>query len=66
MKEDFKETPFQSIKATCNSTGFSQYFIRQGVKNGTIPHVRCGNKILINVPLFIQRMNDQSNQKEAV
>ena len=54
--------PFQGVKETANTTGFSQFFIRQGVRNGTIPHIRCGEKILVNVPAFLQLMDEQSRK----
>jgi len=56
--------PFQKIKMASNSTGLSQFFLRQGVKDGTIPHIRCGKKILINVPALLEQM-DQQSRKEA-
>ena len=57
---NFTEKPFQSIKDACNSTGLSQHFLRQGVIAGTIPHIRAGKKIFVNVPLLIQQMNAES------
>ena len=58
----FNAKPYQGVRETANTTGFSQFFIRQGVKNGTIPHIRCGEKILINVPAFLQLMDEQSKK----
>lgn len=52
--------PFQGIRETANSTGLSQYFLRKGVKAGTIPHIRSGEKILINVPALMNLMDEQS------
>ncbi len=67
MKEsiNFKVTPFQPIKEAAKSTGFSQFYLRQGVKAGAIPHIRSGNKIYINVPLFLQQMDIQSATNQA-
>ena len=67
MKEsiNFKGTPFQSIKEATKSTGFSQFYFRHGVKAGTIPHIRSGKKIYINVPLFLQQMDIQSAANQA-
>ena len=58
-------TPYKSIKNAAAATGCSQYFIRNGIKNGTVPHIRSGNKYLINVPLWIEQLNEQS-RKEVV
>ncbi len=59
---EFAGKPFQGIKETANATGFSQFFIRNGVKAGKIPHIRCGEKILVNVPAFLQQMDEQSRK----
>lgn len=62
--EAFKGAPFQGVKETANTTGFSQFSIRQGIKAGTVPHIRSGKKILVNVPAFLSLMDEQS-RKEA-
>ena len=54
------KTPFMGIKEACDFTGLSQFYLRQGCKAGTIPHIRCGQKILVNIPLLIQQLNEQS------
>ena len=56
------EKPFQTVKETANTTGFSQFFIRNGVRAGTIPHIKVGEKFLINVPAFLQLMDEQSRK----
>ena len=60
--EVFNGKPFQSIKETANTTGFSQFSIRQGVKAGKVPHIRSGKKILVNVPAFLNLMDEQSKR----
>ena len=35
-----KKSMYQTIQETSRTTGLSQYYLRQGVKNGTIPHVK--------------------------
>ncbi len=55
-------TPFMTIREACDFTGLSQFYLRTGAKNGTIPHIRCGQKILINVPLLLEQLNAQSVQ----
>ena len=57
--------PFLSIKDACKETGLSQFFLRQGCKDGTIPFIRCGSKLMINIPLLIQQLNQQSNSHRA-
>ena len=51
---------FCSIKEACKETGLSQYYLRQGCKAGTIPHVVVGTKFMINMPLLLQRLNEAS------
>ena len=55
--------PFMTLQETCRFTGLSVYSLRQGVKNGTIPHIVSGGKYLINVPLLLDRLNRESLEK---
>ena len=41
--------PFQSIRNAARITGFSTYYIRNGCKDGTIPHIMVGNEYRINM-----------------
>ena len=60
-----KNPIFRPIIECSDPSGISQYFIRQGVKEGWIPHIRCGNKVMVNYPKFIEILNERSvNQKE--
>ena len=51
-----KDLEFQSIRDTCNSTGLSQHYLREGCKNGEIPHVMSGNTYMINVPMMLEKL----------
>ena len=51
---------FQSIEGAARTTGLSRYFLRRGCHDVSIPHVKSGNKYLINVPLMLQRLNQES------
>ena len=55
-----RNAPYQGIAQASFVSGMSQYYIRQGILNGTIPHIRSGNKYLVNVPAFIEQLNQQS------
>ena len=44
------ETPFQKIPDACRTTGLSQYYLRKGCKDGSIPHIKSGPTYYINVP----------------
>ncbi len=62
------DTPFQSIAQACKSTGLSQYYLRKGCKDGTIPHVMSGTKYYINCPALLRQLgvdntaSEESNQ----
>lgn len=54
--------PFQTIPHASRSTGLSQFYLREGCKTGTVPHIKCGNTYQINIPLLIQKLNAESEQ----
>lgn len=57
-------TPFQKIKDAVRTTGLSAYFLRQGCKDGTVPHVvRCGT-YYINVPALLEQLDAESRGRE--
>ena len=61
MKSDYNPAaPFQTIPHASRSTGLSQSYLREGCKTGTVPHIRCGNTYHVNVPLLLQKLNEQS------
>mgnify|MGYP000769047458 FL=1 len=49
---DMNHPMFLPIKEAVKVTGLSEYYFRQNLKAGKIPHIRCGSKILINMPLL--------------
>jgi hypothetical protein len=54
------EPIFYSIKDAAIETGLSQYAIRNGVKDGTVPHIKRGEKYYINMPLFRRQLDGES------
>lgn len=54
-------TPYQKIPEACKSTGLSQYFLRNGCKNGTIPHVKSGPTYYIDVQALLERLRGETN-----
>lgn len=54
------ETPFQKIPDACRTTGLSQYWLRRGVRDGSIPHVTVGVppncKYYVNVPALLEQL----------
>ena len=51
-----QNTPFQKIADACESTGLSQYFLRTGCKDGTIPHIKSGTTYYVNVPALLKQL----------
>ena len=51
-----KTTPFQKIPDACKTTGLSQYYLRKGCKDGTVPHIKSGTTYLINIPALLKKL----------
>lgn len=48
--------PFQKIPQAAATTGLSQYYLRRGCKDGSIPHIRSGPVYLINIPALLKQL----------
>lgn len=53
-------TPFQKIPEACKTTGLSQYFLRKGCKDGSIPHIRSGPTYYIDVPALLRKLGGEA------
>lgn len=52
---------YLSIKGAAEATGFSYKYIRQGIKDGTVPHIVVGkNDYRVNVKLFKEELDRRS------
>ena len=58
-----KNKIFMSIKDAAEYTGLAQSYIRSGCKKGTIPHIRSGQKYLVNVKL-LEEIADSCSMSE--
>lgn len=49
---------FQKIPEACRTTGLSQYYLRKGCKEGTIPYTRTtpDGPYYINVPALLKQL----------
>lgn len=56
---------FVTVKQAVKSTGLSEHFIREGLRNGRIPHLKVGVKYLINLPQFVEWLNAESQMVSA-
>lgn len=52
---------FQPIKEAVKITGLSEYYLRQNLKAGKIPHIKSGNKIFINIPRLLSELEEQTS-----
>ena len=50
------EAPCQKIPLASKTTGLSQYFLRQGCKDGSVPHIKSGTVYLVNVPALLKKL----------
>ena len=53
--------PFLKIADAATVTGLSQYYLRQGCKAGTIPHIKSGSVYFVNVPALLRELDVDSN-----
>lgn len=52
-------TPYQKIPEACHTTGLSQYFLRKGCKDGSVPHIMSGPTYYIDVPALLEKLREQ-------
>ena len=55
-------TPFQKISEASKTTGLSQYFFRQGCRDGSIPHIKSGTVYLVNVPALLRKFGVENDE----
>ena len=53
--------PFQKITEACKNTGLSQYYLRQGCKNGTVPHIMSGGVYYVNVSALMEELDKKKS-----
>ncbi len=53
----FNSRPFQSIEDTVKTTGLSAYYLRRGIHDGTVPHIKSGTKYLVNVVRLLESLD---------
>lgn len=48
--------PFQGIQNAAQITGLSQYYLRKGCRDGSIPCVKSGTTFYVNVPALLAQL----------
>lgn len=59
------EKVFYTIREVAKTGVLSEYALRVLVKQNKIPYIKCGVKVLINYPLLLDHLNNQSMQAMA-
>lgn len=57
-----KMIPFQKIPEASKTTGLSQYYLRNGCKDGSVPHIKSGTVYLVNVPALLRKLGVESDE----
>lgn len=59
-----QQPPFLKIPAASKATGLSQFYLRKGCRDGSIPHIMSGPVYLINMPALLQKLNADGGAME--
>ena len=52
--------PFQKIPDACKTTGISQFALRRGCTDGTVPHIKAGTVYLIDVEALLEKLHGEA------
>lgn len=52
-----EHTPFMKIKDAARVTGLSMYYLRNGCRDGSVPHVKSGTVYLVNMPRLLEKLD---------
>jgi hypothetical protein len=53
-------TPFLKIPDACKATGLSQFALRRGCKDGSVPHIKAGTVYLIDVEALLEKLHGEA------
>ena len=53
---------YASVNETSKIVGISAFYLRQRIANKEIVFVNSGNKMLINIPLLLQQLENESRK----
>lgn len=56
-------TPFQRIREASATTGLSQYFLRAGCRDGSVPCIKSGSTYFVDVPSLIEKLRGKIEQE---
>lgn len=52
--------PYAKIREAARITGLSQHYLRKGVKDGSVPHVKSGTVYYVNIVALQRRLEAES------
>lgn len=55
--------PYQSIRAASSVVNLSESALRRGCRNGKIPHIRCNNRIFIDMVALLDALDADNSGK---
>ena len=56
--------PFQKIPDASKTTGLSQYYLRNGCKDGSVPHIKSGTVYLVNIPALLRKLGVENDERQ--
>ena len=59
------ELPFLSIRKCVPITGLSERYLRGLLRTGELPHIKTGNRVLVNVRKLLDMMDAKTTTKET-
>lgn len=62
MTKEYTPTPFLKIRDAAAVTGLSQFYLRKGCRDGSIPHITSGTTYFINLTALLRQLDEQSAQ----
>lgn len=57
------ERPFLTIRECVPITGLSERFLRELLRSEELPHIRSGNRVLVNVRRLLEMMDEKTSTK---
>lgn len=61
-RADPMNTPYQKIRDASAITGLPQWYLRNGCKAGSIPHIKCGAVYYINIPALMKQLEEHTDE----
>ena len=55
-----RDRPYKTVREVVALSGFSEHYIRDGIRAGRIPYVKCGKAFKIPYQLFMEQMEREA------